>query len=473
MKLINPILTSNSRRIGFALGLLFSCAASIVAAPFTVTNTNDAGAGSLRQAILDSNGVAGPNTISFNIPGTGPFTIQPLTDLPNINKPVTIDGYTQLGSSVNTLANGDNAVLMIVLNGSNYTVGNAISTGNALHFVAGSSGSVVRGLVINQWVGSGILFDTGAANITGSSVIGCFIGTDQTGTQEMANHIGIALAGRSSHNCINMVIGTPAFADRNIIAGSFFFFFTDSYGLGGSCIIATRSPGLSIKNNYIGTDRSGTVALGNSQAGIRLGSGTTLATIGGSTIAERNIISGHLLWGVRLASGVQNCTIQGNYIGTDITGTKALGNGNAGVFINGAAIGSAPSTFNNNITANLISGNERVGIQDGDNLVPGSRLNTIQNNLIGTDLSGTQPLPNNSFGLAMCATQDTATDNTISGNLEDGVIIYSIIGTGNTVSHNFIGTDRTGTKPLGNKGNGIKIGLYSAVTGPSNNTIGS
>ena len=70
---------------------------------------------------------------------------------------MTIDGYTQPGSSVNTLAQGDNAVLTIVLNGSNYTVGDGLATGNGLHFapLANTSvdNSVVRGLVINQWLG--------------------------------------------------------------------------------------------------------------------------------------------------------------------------------------------------------------------------------------------------------------------------------------------------------------------------------
>src|SRR5438128_2062733 len=91
---------------------------------FTVVNTNDAGAGSLRQAILDANSTAGADLINFEINAAGVQTIHlTSTDtlasaLPAITDPVVIDGYTQPGASPNTLADGDNAVLRIVLDGS-------------------------------------------------------------------------------------------------------------------------------------------------------------------------------------------------------------------------------------------------------------------------------------------------------------------------------------------------------------------
>src|SRR5206468_8972239 len=85
---------------------------------FMVTNTNDTGTGSLRQAILDANSMGG-GTIAFNIPGTGVHTISPLSVLPNIAQPVTIDGYTQPGSSPNTNppTMGINAIIQIELHG--------------------------------------------------------------------------------------------------------------------------------------------------------------------------------------------------------------------------------------------------------------------------------------------------------------------------------------------------------------------
>src|SRR5437879_13907421 len=92
------------------------------AATFTVTSTADSGVGTLRNAITLANTTPGADTIAFNISGAGVHTITPLTPLPNITEAVTIDGYTQPGSSVNTLASGDNAVLKIELNGDRKSV---------------------------------------------------------------------------------------------------------------------------------------------------------------------------------------------------------------------------------------------------------------------------------------------------------------------------------------------------------------
>ena len=95
------------KRLAF---LLWAATLPLAAATFTVTNTDDAGPGSLRQAILDAETAAGADTIAFAIPGAGVHTITPLTLLPIISQPLTIDGYTQPGSSPNTNPTGDNAV---------------------------------------------------------------------------------------------------------------------------------------------------------------------------------------------------------------------------------------------------------------------------------------------------------------------------------------------------------------------------
>ena len=73
-----------------------------------VTNTNDSGPGSLREALLVADLATGASadTIRFEIPGTGPFTIEPLTPLPTITHPTVIDGYNQAGAQSNTLAGG-------------------------------------------------------------------------------------------------------------------------------------------------------------------------------------------------------------------------------------------------------------------------------------------------------------------------------------------------------------------------------
>ena len=94
-------------------------AAPAEGATFTVTTTADSGPGSLRQAILDANGNPGADTIAFAIPGSGVQTLDVSSAL-TITDPVTIDGYTQPGSSPNTDPQSDNAILLIDLQGSRH-----------------------------------------------------------------------------------------------------------------------------------------------------------------------------------------------------------------------------------------------------------------------------------------------------------------------------------------------------------------
>ena len=99
-------------------------------------------------------------------------TITPVTQLPFITDPVVIDGETQPGASANTLANGDNAVLLIEISGAIVT-----NNGNAFVLVAGASGSTIRGLVIDNGWSTAVLVQTDTI-----AVEGCFLGTDPTGT---------------------------------------------------------------------------------------------------------------------------------------------------------------------------------------------------------------------------------------------------------------------------------------------------
>jgi hypothetical protein len=102
-----------------------------------VTTTADSGAGSLRQAILDANSFRGVQTITFNITGTGVQTIALTSALPTITDAVLIDGYTQPGASANTLAVGNNAVLLIQLSGNGAAFDGLTVT---------AANSVIRGL---------------------------------------------------------------------------------------------------------------------------------------------------------------------------------------------------------------------------------------------------------------------------------------------------------------------------------------
>src|SRR5437879_6637928 len=150
--------------LGLLLGLLPVQAAR--AATFTVTTTNDTGAGSLRQAITDANATDGVDTIQFAItdPPAGVRTITPASSLPFITTPVIIDGYTQAGSSpnTNTMPNGFSGTLLIEISGPS-------DTGLVL---LGGGGSTIRGLVIDHGWGWGVRIIQSSNNV----VEGCFLG---------------------------------------------------------------------------------------------------------------------------------------------------------------------------------------------------------------------------------------------------------------------------------------------------------
>ena len=179
---------------GCALPLAIAAvAATTQAAIITVTGTGDTIAidnvVTLREAITSANnnaninadvsasGTYGIDTINFNIAGAGMKTINLTSALPMITGPVTIDGYTQGVATANTLANGDNAVLLIELNGAGAGAGTAGVGIAGLTLGAGSGSSFIRGLVIHRFSGDGILVKSNANTITGN-----FIGTNPAGT---------------------------------------------------------------------------------------------------------------------------------------------------------------------------------------------------------------------------------------------------------------------------------------------------
>lgn len=348
--------------------LLGIAATALPAATFTVTNTNDSGAGSLRQAILDANSNPGADTIAFNVPGQGVQTISPLTPLSPLTDDagVTIDGYTQPGASPNTLAAGDNAVLLIELDG---TAGFNQGTGLTL----ASSANAIRGLVVGQF-NTGILIDAGSGN----SVTGCFIGTDPTGSVAAPNRTGLDVLSIStvSPNTGSRVGGaTPE--SRNVISGNTVAI--EVFGVSDCTIVG----------NFIGTDRAGTSALSNVD-GVDIGFSTE-TVVGGSTQGSGNIISGNTGDGIS-SVGTLWTQIQGNLVGTDVTGTVALPN-NRGIscesdiatFIGGAALG----------MGNVVSGNR----SDGIDIFYNSSSDFVLGNFIGTDSSGATPLGNGGNGV--------------------------------------------------------------------------
>jgi hypothetical protein len=305
------------------LTLTVCSSVSVFGDTFTVINTNDSGAGSLRQAIVDSNSsVDVLDTITFNIPGAGVRTISPTSALPDITDPVAIDGYTQPGASANTLAVGDNANLLIELSGA--SAGNV----NGLTILTGNS--IVRGLVINGFQRGGTI--NGQAIVlqggNGNHIEGNFIGTDASGTAAVGNggH-GIDILSGNDH-----VIGTTLPGDRNIISGNAF-----------TGIRINSLTGILIQGNFIGTGRDGSSPLGNGANGVGfefVGAGSN-NLVGGTVAGAGNVIANNGANGVALDEGITNTPILSNSIfangalGIDLTHSGSIG----GVTLNDAGDG--------------------------------------------------------------------------------------------------------------------------------------
>ncbi len=276
--------------------LVWVASTPLLAATFTVVNTNDSGAGSLRQAILDANASSGLDTIAFDIAGAGVHTIAPTSGLPTITDPVVIDGYTQPGASPNTDAAGFNGTILIELSGG------AAGQANGLDITAG--GSTVRGLVINGF--QGLTAAAGNAlhfsSAGGNHVEGNFIGTDPTGTLPLGNEDDAVNTDSGSDG---NVIGGTAPAARNVISaqGRVAFFIGTSANV--------------IQGNFIGTQKDGVSPLGNLQGVGFVGSAETANdnVVGGIGPGEANVIAFSSFRGVvgESGSGTGN-SVRGNSI---------------------------------------------------------------------------------------------------------------------------------------------------------------
>ena len=399
-----------------------------------VSNTNDSGAGSLRQAVLTAQANGPGQKISFNIPGSGLATIAPRSPLPVVTVPVTIDATTEPGYQGTPL---------VELNGSK-----AGSDANGLAITGGDT--TIKGLAINGFGASGILLQGSGGN----TILGNEIGVDPTGSAAKGNGLnGISINGSSRNQ-----IGGSELSSRNVISAN---------GSSGIQIIGQGSSGNSIQGNRIGTDASGQKTLGNAQDGIFV-DGAIQSIIGGDSADEGNLISGNKLTGVRISgSTASDNRLEGNWIGTDVTGSRALGNTFDGVFVDGAPRNSIGGLSTD--AGNLISGNGGVGVQIYN---ASATENKLQGNLIGTDATGMKAVANGRDGVYINAASnnivggtEAGARNLISGNHYVGLQFSTDAVSGNVVQGNWIGTDANGRPRLGND-----YGLDLA--GLKGNTIG-
>ncbi|HEU4767608.1 MAG TPA: Calx-beta domain-containing protein, partial [Pyrinomonadaceae bacterium] len=316
-------------------------------------------------------------------------------------------------------------------NGSGVTIANAASENNVIGGTAAGAGNLISG---NQL---GV-----ANNGTGTTIQGNLIGTDVTGTKKIPNFTGVQALGP------NMLVGGLTPGARNIISGN-------ADGL------SIRGTGSKVQGNFIGTDITGTLALGNTSEGVIAADN---ALVGGTVPEARNIIS---------ASGGQAnvqlgdfnsdspATVQGNFIGTDVTGTRSLGGSAVGVRImsgNNVVGGLVPGA------RNVISGN-LTGIQISSSFSTPSVGNVIQGNLIGLNATGTGPLPNTQHGISV----GSGVNNTIGGTQSEAANKIAFNGgAGIAFNGNGLGNRIRGNSIFSNNGLGIDLFLDGVTLNDAN-----
>lgn len=455
----------------------------------------------------------------------GVWTIAPTSQLPAITNPAVIDGYTQAGAQPNSNGPGlgVNAVLKIVLSGASAPVGtnglelaaaaitvrglvingfiqnSADSSGGAGIEIDSPGGDIVAGNFIgtdaagetavanggpgvlisnagNNTVGGtapdgrnlvggnrgeGVLVTGNAA--TGNLIIGNFIGLDATGTNSIFNQDGVAI-----HSAPRNTVGGTTSNTRNVISGNGFI---------GVKVDGTGAAGNLIQGNFIGTDPLGMARLPplatfSQGMGVWISLGARDTTIGGTVNGSGNVVSGNgggiEIFGPStspLADAPTGTVVEGNLIGTDATGLKAIAN-HVGIFIGSPANTVGGTTAE---ARNVISGNDGDGIILPETTATG---NAIQGNLIGLDVTGTTSLPNGGDGGVIL---DGAVGNTIggtvsgagnviAGNIRDGIAIFNVSNlvpaTGNLIAGNLIGLDITGETAIPNG----DVGVYLSPT---------
>lgn len=400
---------------------------AIVSSPrltFTVTNTADAGAGSLRQAILDANGAGGFDAVTFAIPGGGPHVITLATALPQITETCSIDATTQPGYAGTPIVRVHGGAIAGSANGFEVVGGSTLIRGFS---VTGFPGTVL--------VGSGIFFPSASGD--GNTIEGNYIGIDTGGVTAIPNGSdGI----RGEAGSDNHVIGGTVAAARNVSTSN-----SDGVQL-------SNTIGAMIRGNYLGPNATGMSGPGNVASGCRL-IGTTGCTVGGPPGA-RNVISGNATDGVVANSGATSNTIAGNYIGMDLTGNAPLSNSGFGVNVSGAnatTIGGPSVTDRNVITANSGGGvnapaqshsilNNYIGIDAGATVGYGNGANGIIAGGNNIGISGNEIVQHTTAGINASGLNVSITSNNIYGN--GTCVIASAAGI--TATSNFIGQSTAG-----------------------------
>ncbi|WP_115870516.1 LamG-like jellyroll fold domain-containing protein, partial [Marinoscillum furvescens] len=423
---------------------------------FAVTNTNDSGAGSLRQAIIDANGSSADFVeIIFNLPGTDTtsWVIAPLSPLPQVTAPVIINGSSQ--------PNWDFATgQMPIIDGSGFT-------GNGLEIT--SPFVDVFGLKIRNLSNYGIYYfgenadnarvgEPGRGNIFLNNDTDIYILNADSITIQ-ANHFGVKADGvtaQASGDAIRMINtasyitigGSNALDEGNIIA----------VGSGtGYSIHGSNTDHIFVQGNLIGIGADGVTDVTNAR-GVYFASSTNIF-LGDSNDDLRNYIGGmNSQCGIYL-SNVDSVLVTNNWIGFGLDSLTALGSQMSGIEIHN-------SSTRVHIDQNVISGNT---VTSGAGILAATLTGdvTLTNNILGLSPNEQVAIPNRNGIAANNSNQLFIYDNIIAGNLQEGIYLHTLASDGAIIQGNIIGTNSLGSPGLGNGQFGIR--LYS---GAENHQIG-
>jgi len=371
---VTPVTLSTTGISGLDFGFNFD----------TVANTNDAGQGSLRQAITNANTLSGDAALaqagrtaaienlvfmisngttgsggSLSLTGglrsannyfvSGAVKISPTSALPDLSTPMVIDGQAQPGWT---------AVPLIELNGA--------GAGANVSGLTARGGVTLRGLIVNYYTGSGVQFQDAGSNV----LQGSYVGTNASGSGANPNG-GV---GVNVYNSPNNTIGGTGSNQGNVISGN----------TGNGINLSGSSSGAVITGNTIGLNVARNTRVANGSIGIYANGGAV--TIGGTSVAARNVITGNAFENIQIASAAGSSSVQGNYIGTNGSGATGITNGSDGLYINGAsnvAVGGTAAGAANVIAGNAGRGVLIVGAGSG-NAVQGNSI--FGNANIGIDL---------------------------------------------------------------------------------------
>ena len=414
--------------------------------PFKILNTNSTGPGSFSDVLSAVNAWNSTNVkfVEFEISGFNPNVSISIFTPATLNKSVIIDGYSQNSSSIAGPDVDDGTGVTPAINLVRITTTNNTLTG----FSIGANNVVISGVNIYGFEDEAIKVQSGALNsvIYGNHIGFYGNGGSYTLAENKKNGVSIGSSGT--------LLGGNSHYQRNVITGNGQ---TSSASWVSNVHIRPNDTGTKIIGNFIGVDPTGLVNLNASNGnahGIHLQGDNIQCDniiIGNSQFGGRNVISGNRGHGINVFQVGVNNVIDNNIIGLGYDGTTVISNLLDGVYVSGST-----SQVKIGVSkGNIIGGNTKIGIN-----IFNSQNTQIQNNFIGTDITGILAKPNVSGIVIVGAASlnniigfDTTTANVISGNTNHGISV--IDGDGTWILGNFIGTNSYGTASLGNGTSGV------------------